>query len=138
MKYFPRSLDVFDDMLDGFFPKESMYNANVMRTDVYEKDGYYNLDIELPGYNKEDVQMDIVDGYLNIKATHNVSNEEKDAKGNLVRSERRFGTCSRSFYVGDNIKAEDIKAKFDNGILNIVMPSKEQKSIENKQTVTID
>lgn len=138
MKYFPRSLDVFDDMLDGFFPKESMYNANVMRTDVYEKDGYYNLDIELPGYNKEDVQMDIVDGYLNIKATHNVSNEEKDAKGNLVRSERRFGTCSRSFYVGDNIKAEDIKAKFDNGILNIVMPSKEQKSIENKQTVTIE
>ena len=138
MKYYPRrGFDVFDDMFDGFFPKSEFNNA-VMRTDVYEKDGYYNLDIELPGYNKEDVQMDIVDGYLNIKATHNVSNEEKDAKGNLVRSERRFGTCSRSFYVGDNIKAEDIKAKFDNGILNIVMPSKEQKSIETKQVVTIE
>ena len=138
MKYYPRrSFDVFDDMFDGFFPKSGFNNA-VMRTDVYEKDGYYNLDIELPGYNKEDVQMDIVDGYLNIKATHNVSNEEKDTKGNLVRSERRFGTCSRSFYVGDNIKAEDIKAKFDNGILNIVMPSKEQKSIETKQVVTIE
>ena len=138
MKYYPRrSFDVFDDMFDGFFPKGEFNNA-VMRTDVYEKDGYYNLDIELPGYNKEDVQLDIVDGYLNIKATHNVSNEEKDAKGNLVRSERRFGTCSRSFYVGDNIKAEDIKAKFDNGILNIVMPSKEQKSIEAKQVVTIE
>ena len=138
MKYFPRSLDVFDDMFDGFFTKEPMYNTSVMKTDVYEKDGYYNLDIELPGYNKEDVQMDIMDGYLNIKATHNVSNEENDNKGNLIRSERRFGSCSRSFYVGENIKAEDIKAKFDNGILNIVMPSKEQKSIENKQTVTID
>ncbi len=138
MKYFPRTLDVFDDMFDGFFPKEAAYTGNVMRTDVYEKDGYYNLDIELPGYAKEDVQMELIDGYLNIKATHNVSNEEKDAKGNLVRSERRFGSCSRSFYVGENIKAEDVKAKFDNGILNIVLPSKEQKSIETKQTVTIE
>ena len=138
MKYFPRNLDVFDDMFDGFFPKETTYNNSVMRTDVYEKDGYYNLDIELPGYKKEDVQMDLVDGYLNIKATHNVSNEEKDAKGNLIRSERRFGTCSRSFYVGENIKAEDVKARFENGILNITLPSKEQKSIETKQTVTIE
>ena len=138
MKYFPRNLDVFDDMFDGFFTKEPVYNNPIMRTDVYEKNGYYNLDIELPGYNKEDVQMDLVDGYLNIKATHNLSNEEKDAKGNLIRSERRFGTCSRSFYVGENIKAEDIKARFENGILNIVLPSKEQKSIETKQTVTIE
>ena len=138
MKYFPRNLDVFDDMFDGFFSKEPVYNNPIMRTDVYEKNGYYNLDIELPGYSKEDVQMDLVDGYLNIKATHNLSNEEKDAKGNLIRSERRFGTCSRSFYVGENIKAEDVKAKFENGILNIVLPSKEQKSIETKQTVTIE
>lgn len=138
MKYFPRNLDVFDDMFDGFFAKEPVYNNSVMRTDVFERDGYYNLDIELPGYQKEDVQMELIDGYLNIKATHNVSSEEKDAKGNLIRSERRFGSCSRSFYVGENIKAEDVKAKFENGILNIVLPSKEQKSIETKQTVTID
>ncbi len=138
MKYFPRTLDVFDDVFDGFFPKETVYNNSVMKTDVYEKDGYYTFDIELPGYAKEDVQMELIDGYLNIKATHNVSNEEKDAKGNLIRSERRFGSCSRSFYVGENIKAEDVKAKFDNGILNIVLPSKEQKSIETKQTVTIE
>ena len=138
MRYFPRKFNAFDEMFDDFFPKTTVYSDNLMRTDVYEKDGYYNLDIELPGYNKEDVQMDIVDGYLNIKATHNMSSEEKDAKGNLVRSERRFGSCSRSFYVGENIKAEDIKAKFDNGMLNIVLPSKEQKSIESKQTVTIE
>ena len=138
MRYFPRKFNAFDEMFDDFFPKATVYSDNLMRTDVYEKDGYYNLDIELPGYNKEDVQMEVIDGYLNIKATHNISNEEKDAKGNLVRSERRFGSCSRSFYVGENIKAEDIKAKFDNGILNIVLPSKEQKSIETKQTVTIE
>ena len=137
MRYYPRNYNVFDDMFDDLFPK-ACFSDNLMRTDVYEKNGYYNLDIELPGYNKEDVQMDIVDGYLNIKATHNVSNEEKDAKGNLVRSERRFGSCSRSFYVGENIKAEDIKAKFENGMLNIVLPSKEQKSIESKQVVTIE
>lgn len=139
MKYYPRrSFDLFDEMFDDFFPKTPTYNNHIMKTDVYEKDGYYNLDIELPGYSKEDVELDIMDGYLNIKASHNVSNEEKDAKGNLVRSERSFGSCSRSFYVGENIKAEDIKAKFDNGILNIVLPSKEQKSIETKQTVSID
>ena len=138
MKYFPKNFTSFDDMFDDFFPKTTVYTDNLMRTDVYEKDGYYNLDIELPGYTKEDVQMDIMDGYLNIKASHNVSNEEKDSKGHLIRSERRFGSCSRSFYVGENIKAEDVKAKFDNGILNIVLPSKEQKSIETKQTVTIE
>ena len=139
MKYYPRrSLDVFDEMFDDFFPKTNVMSANVMKTDIYEKDGYYNLDIELPGYNKEDVQMDIMDGYLNITATHNFTNEEKDAKGNLVRSERSFGSCSRRFYVGENIKAEDVKAKFENGMLNIVLPSKEQKSIETKQTVNIE
>lgn len=139
MKYYPRrGYGAFDEMFDDFFPKTNVFTSNVMKTDVYEKDGYYNLDIELPGYTKEDVEMDIMDGYLNIKATHNVSNEEKDAKGNLVRSERSFGSCSRSFYVGENIKAEDIKAKFENGMLNIVLPSKEQKSIETKQTVTIE
>ena len=138
MKYFPKNFNYFDDMFDDFFPKVNTYGDNLMKTDIYEKDGYYNLDIELPGYQKEDVQMDIIDGYLNIKATHNVTNEEKDVKGRLVRSERRFGSCSRSFYVGENIKAEDVKAKFENGMLNIVLPSKEQKSIETKQTVTIE
>ncbi len=139
MKYYPRrSFGVLDEMFDDFFPRTNVLSSDIMRTDIYEKDGYYNLDIELPGYNKEDVQMDIMDGYLNIKATHNVTNEEKDAKGNLVRSERSFGSCSRSFYVGDNIKAEDIKAKFENGMLNIVLPSREQKSIETKQTVSIE
>ena len=139
MKYFPRNLDVFDDMFDGFFSKEPVYNNPIMRTDVYEKNGYYNLDIELPGYNKEDVQMDLVDGYLNIKATHNLSNEEKDAKGNLIRSERRFGSCSRSFYVGEAIEENDIKAKFEDGILKVFVPKKEiEPPVEERKYISIE
>ncbi|MBQ1477534.1 MAG: Hsp20/alpha crystallin family protein [Erysipelotrichaceae bacterium] len=136
MKYMPKRYDLFDDMFGDFF--KPMNIDNVMRTDVHEKDGYYHFDIELPGYKKEDVNMELVDGYLNIKAVHNMTDEEKDAKGNLIRSERHYGSCSRSFYVGDNIKAEDIKAKYENGILNIVLPSVEQKRIETAQTVTIE
>ena len=119
MKYMPRKFDLFDDMFDGFFPTELNRQGfdSIMKTDVHEKDGYYTLDIEVPGYKKEDVTMELSNGYLSIKATHNTTDEEKDAKGNLVRSERNFGSCSRSFYVGDSIKAEDVKAKFENGFL---------------------
>jgi len=136
MKYMPKRYDVFDDMFDGFFPRP-FNNENFMKTDVYEKNGYYNLDVELPGYNKEDVELEISDGYLTIKAHHQLSNEEKDNKGNIIRQERSFGSASRSFYVGENIKAEDIKAKFNNGILEINLPSKEQKRIETSQKVEI-
>jgi len=139
MRYFPKNFDSFDEMFDDFFPKSSpMFTGNIMKTDVFEKDGYYTLEIELPGYKKEDVSMDIVDGVLTIKANHNYSNEEKDAKGNLVRSERRFGSCSRSFYVGENIKANYVKAKFENGLLIINVPSSEKKAIETKETIAIE
>ena len=138
MKYMPSSrFGLFDDMFDDFFSLNSR-NFDVMKTDIHEKDGYYNLDVELPGYNKEDVKMEITNGYLTISANHNFTNEEKDAKGNLVRSERSFGSCSRSFYVGDNIKADDIKAKFDNGMLNILLPSAKQKAIETKEVIQIN
>ena len=134
MKYLPRNYDLFDTMFDSFLPTNS---NNMMRTDVHEKDGYYDLDIELPGYKKEDIAMEISDGYLNIKATRTNSDEEKDERGNLIRQERFYGSISRSFYVGDNIKAEDIKAKYENGILNINLPSREQKRIETSQTVEL-
>lgn len=134
MKYLPRNYDLFDTMFDSFLPTNS---NNMMRTDVHEKDGYYDLDIELPGYKKEDIAMEISDGYLNIKATRTNSDEEKDERGNLIRQERFYGSISRSFYVGDNIKAEDIKAKYENGILNINLPSREQKRIETSQKVVL-
>ena len=134
MKYLPRNYDLFDTMFDSFLPTNS---NNMMRTDVHEKDGYYDLDIELPGYKKEDIAMEISDGYLNIKATRTNSDEEKDERGNLIRQERFYGSISRSFYVGDNIKAEDIKAKYENVILNINLPSREQKRIETSQKVEL-
>ena len=134
MKYMPRAYDLFDDMFEGFMPRLS---TNVMKTDVHEKDGYYNLDIELPGYDKSDISMSITDGNLIINAKHEFTSEEKDAKGNLIRSERSFGSCSKSFYVGNNIKAEDVKASFDKGVLNIVIPTHEQKAIETSQVVQI-
>ena len=141
MKYMPsrRRFDLFDDMFDGFFPSEINHSFDgLMKTDIHEKDGYYTLDIEVPGYKKEDVSMELSNGYLTIKAKHNTTDEEKDSKGNLIRSERSFGTCSRSFYVGDNIKGEDIKAKFDNGMLIVSLPSSEQKQIESKETISIE
>jgi len=139
MKYMPTTrYGLFDDMFDGFFSPVTSRNIDVMRTDVHEKDGYYTLDIEVPGYAKEDVSVEISNGYLTIAAKHNTTSEEKDAKGNLVRSERSFGSCSRSFYVGENIKGSDIKAKFDNGMLQLTLPSTEQKAIETKETISIE
>lgn len=140
MRNFPmynRYNNLFDEMFDGFMPKV-VETANIMKTDVHEKDGYYTLDIELPGYKKEDVGIEIMNGYLTINAKHEFTDEEKNDKGQLIRQERSFGSCSRSFYVGDNIKAEDVAAKFDNGMLNISLPSSKQKAIETKQVVSID
>lgn len=134
MRYMPKAYDLFDDMFDGFMPK---LQTNVMKTDVHEKDGYYNIDIDLPGYDKSDITMSITDGNLVISAKHEQTSEEKDEKGNLIRSERSFGSCSRSFYVGNNMKAEDVKASFDKGVLNIVIPTHEQKAIETSQTIQI-
>ena len=139
MKYMPSTrYGLFDDMFDGFFSPTNSRSFDVMRTDVHEKDGYYTLDIELPGYKKEDVNMEISNGYLTISAKHETTNEEKDEKGNLVRSERSFGSCSRSFYLGEAIKANDVKAKFDNGMLIVTVPSEKQKAIETKEVITIE
>ena len=86
-----------------------------MKTDVREVDGNYLLDMELPGYKKEDIHLELKDGYLNITAARNSSNEEKDDVGNIIRQERYSGSCTRNFYVGDSIREEDIRASFDNG-----------------------
>ena len=140
MKYMPRKYDLFDDMFDGFFPQELNRHGfdSVMKTDIHEKDGYYTLDVEVPGYKKEDISMDLSNGYLTIKASHSTNEEEKNAKGNLVRSERHFGSCSRSFYVGENIKSQDVKAKFENGMLEVKLPSSKQKQLESKETISIE
>lgn len=138
MKFMPTRYSLFDDLFDDMFDRPTYRNLPVMKTDVHEKDGNYILDIELPGYNKEDVNIELQDGYINISATHNTNDEEKDAKGNVIRQERSFGSCSRSFYVGNDIKVEDIKAKFENGVLQLTVPNNEVQQVETSNKIMIE
>ena len=122
-----------------FLIRFSLRKARISwKTDVTEKDGNYLLDMELPGYGKEDIKIELKDGYLNVSASKNTSNEEKDDKGNVIRQERYTGSCSRSFYVGDGVKETDIKAKFENGELKIVVPVDAPKEVEEKKFIAIE
>lgn len=137
MKFLPgfNLLDSFDDFFDDSFALNK--SADYMKTDVREKDGNYVLDMELPGYKKEDIHLALKEGYLNISAETNHANEEKDDRGNIIRRERYSGSCSRSFYVGENISEEDIQAKFENGELSISIPKKDAKAVEEKKFIPI-
>jgi HSP20 family protein len=108
-----------------------------MRTDLQESDDGYELGIELPGYKKEDVQAELKDGMLIISAKHESQNEDKDKR--FVRRERFYGTCSRSFYVGDEVKQEDIRAKFEDGILKLYIPKKKDvPHVETPNYISIE
>ena len=129
MKFYPVDRffsDAFDDMFDRpFFTGNS---SHVMRTDISEKDGYYLLDMELPGVKKEDIHMDLENGYLTISAEKGLDEEEQDKKnGRYIRRERYTGACERTFYVGEDVTHEDIKAEFKHGILKLFIPKKEAK-----------
>ncbi len=124
-----RLLPSMNNLFDDFFDDKFFAPSTGMRTDIKETDDSYVLNMELPGYKKEDIQLSIKNGYLNILAKADTSKEEKDKKGNLIRSERYHGQCSRSFYIGDQVSEEDIKASFDNGELIISFP-KETKTPE--------
>ena len=126
------SFDLFDDFFeDDFFPRKE---RNLMKTDIKEKKDKYLLDIDLPGFEKENINISLENGYLKIEAKVD-DKKENDEDEKIVRKERFYGECSRSFYVGDQIKEEDIKAEFKNGILKIEVPKKEieDKSKEVKQ-----
>ena len=120
-------------------PLYGKHAQNMMKTDIRETDGSYELDIDLPGFKKEDVKIQLKDGYLNIQATREEKKDEKDGKGKYVRRERYTGTCNRSFYIGKSIKHEDIHAKYDNGILHLTFPKEEtKKEVEEKKFIAID
>ena len=136
-----RAFDLFDEMFkDPFFDRViDNGTAQVMKTDVREKDNGYLVDIELPGYAKEDIKAELKDGYLTITAIRNDNKEEKDEKGRYIRRERYTGTCKRSFYVGENVKQEDIKAGFQDGILRLAVPKDTPKPVEEKpKFISID
>ena len=110
----------------------------MMNTDVKEKDNSYELNIELPGYKKEDVKAELKDGYLTISASRNANNDEKDEKGNYIRRERYSGSCSRSFYVGEGVKQEDIHAKFEDGVLKLEVPKANKQKVDEKKYIAIE
>ena len=137
MVYEPmRRNGMFSDMFDDMFTAPTSYG--VMSTDIHKKDGDYILDIELPGYKKEDIKIALEKGTLSINAHKSETQEEKDAKGNLIRQERYTGETSRSFYVGDGIKDSDVKASYKDGILTISVPSEEKKQVEEKKFIGIE
>lgn len=128
-------LDLFDSMFnDPFFDRKE---TKWMKTDIKEVGNNYVIEVDLPGYNKENIQIEMENGYLNVTAKVDNSNEEEE-EGKYIHKERYYGECSRSFYVGDNITEEDIKASFKNGILTLTLPKEEQKKIENKKFIPID
>ena len=128
--------DLFDEMFrDPFF---SEGESKLMKTDINEKKDKYVIDIDLPGYEKENIKIEIQEGYLTIHAKVNKEEDDKE-KGKFVRKERYMGECSRSFYVGENVKEEEIKAKFKNGTLTIEVPKKDdKKELPEKKYIPIE
>ena len=140
---------LFDDWMDDFpfgkefekamFPaKDPLYGKhakNMMKTDVRETDDAYEVDIDLPGFKKEDVKLDLDNGYLTISAQRKEELDDKDNEGRYIRQERATGSCARSFYVGKELEPKDISAKFENGILTLHLPKAEAKKLEPKQTL---
>ena len=125
------------NLLDDIFGDFNYAENKVMKTDIKEHKDKYSIMIDLPGYNKDDIKISIEDGYLTVSATINKNEEEKE-HGKFVRRERYFGECSRSFYVGEDLEVDDIKASFKNGTLNLEIPKKEPKQVTDKKYVQIE
>ena len=127
-------LDLFEDFFeDPFFERR---DSKIMRTDIKEGDNEYIIEMDLPGYEKENILLEIENGYL--KVTAKVNKDVDEGKGKYVHKERFYGECSRSFYIGENISQEDVKASFKNGILSLTIPKEQQKKLEEKKFIPID
>ena len=139
--------NLFDDFFNdsfGMFPawneRSPLYGKrakNLMKTDVRETEDTYELDIDLPGFKKDEVTVDLKDGCLTISAAKGLDKEEQDKKGRYIRQERYAGACSRSFYVGD-VEPKDVSAKFEDGILRISMPKEPKKELPQSSAIAIE
>ena len=119
---------------------EALYGKharNMMKTDVRELDGSYELDIDLPGFKKDEINVDLKNGYLTIGASKGLDKDEKDKNGKYIRRERYAGVCSRSFYVGNAIRPEDISAKYEDGILKLSVPKMVKRELPETTSVEI-
>ena len=139
--------NVFDDFFDFPFyddrAEKKLYGhhaANLMKTDIQEHEDGYTLEMDLPGFKKEEIQIELNNGYMTISAAKGLDEDEKDKKsGKYIRRERYTGSCQRSFYVGEDVTEEDIKAEFKHGILKLFVPKKDAKpAVEQKKYVSIE
>ena len=129
--------DPFGMMPRGRDPLYGKHARNLMRTDVRETEDTYELDVDLPGFKKDEVTVDLQDGYLTISAAKALDKDESDQKGKFLRQERYSGSMSRSFYVGDDVESADISAKYEDGILKISVPKAAQKELPKHTTIAI-
>ena len=135
--------NMFDDFFgNGFFGAHDAlfgkHARNLMKTDIRETDKTYELDIDLPGFKKDEIQVELENGYLTIRAEKGLNKDEQDKKGRYIRQERYAGAMSRSFYVGTAVTVEDMGAKFENGILQITVPKEPKKELPRKNTLAIE
>ena len=139
--------NLFDDFMDDFsFPTlpdvdKELYGKhakNLMKTDVKETDDGYQVAVDLPGFKKDEIKIKLENGTLTINAAKGLDKDEKDKEGRYIRKERYSGSCSRSFYVGEQISEEDIKARFEDGILKISFPKRDQKKMEENRYIAIE
>ncbi len=138
--------NLFDDWMD--FPRmdfpdidRKLYGkhaANVMKTDVHEHDDGYEMDIDLPGFKKDEINLSLENGYLTVSAAKGLDKEKKDKKGKIIRQERYAGSSQRSFYVGEAITEEDVKARFEDGVLKLSIPKKDAKKVPEKKLIAIE
>lgn len=129
--------DPFGMMPRGRDPLYGKHARNLMRTDVRETEDTYELDVDLPGFKKDEVTLELKNGVLTIQAVKGLDKDETDKKGKYIRQERCAGACSRTFYVGDGVEPEDVTAKFENGILQLSIPKEAKKQLPKNTSVTI-
>lgn len=140
--------NLFDELFDDDFPmipmrsiRNPLYGKNaknLMKTDVRETDDTYELDVDLPGFKKDEVQLDLKDGYLTISAAKGLDKDQEDKKGKYIRQERYAGACSRSFFAGEGIEPRDVSAKFEDGILRVSLPKQVKKELPRTSTIAIE
>ena len=131
----------FPDFSDLDRTERKLYGRHadrLMKTDVHEHEDHYEVDIDLPGFAKDELTIELKDGYLTVSAAKGLDKDENDKKGKLIRQERYAGAMQRSFYVGEELTEEDVKASFKHGVLSLCLPKKEAKAVPEKKTIMIE